>query len=51
MEYNPNGKGTTAPGRYNPLFLTPMEKSRFYEKSFFELVTVMIKDKKIQHKR
>ena len=29
-----------------PLFLAPMEKARFYEKLFFELVIGMVKDKK-----
>ena len=28
-----------------PLFLAPMEEARFYEKLFFELVIVIVKDK------
>ena len=33
------------------LFLAPMEKARSYDKVLFELVIVMVKDNKIQHKR
>ena len=29
-----------------PLFLAPMEKAQFYEKLFFVLVIVIVKDKK-----
>ena len=29
-----------------PLFLAPREKAQFYEKLFFELVIVMVKDEK-----
>ena len=33
------------------LFLAPMEKAPFYDKLLFELVIVMVKDNKMQHKR
>ena len=36
QEYSPNGKA----------IMTPMEKTWFYEKLFFEVVIVMVKDKK-----
>ena len=32
-------------------FIAPMEKTSFYERLSFEVVTVMIKDEKIQYKR
>ena len=33
-----------------PLFQAPMEKARFYEKFFFELVMVMVKEYNIKDK-
>ena len=32
-------------------FIAPMEKAWFYERLFLELVTVIVKDKKMQYKR
>ena len=32
-------------------FITPTEKAWSYVRLFFELIIVMVKDKKIQHKR
>ena len=32
-------------------FITPTEKAWFYIRLFFKLIIVMVKDKKIQHKR
>ena len=35
----------------NTWFIAPVEKTWFCEKLFFEVVIVMVKDKKIQYKR
>ena len=32
-------------------FIAPMEKARFYKRLFFEVVIVMVKEKKMQYKR
>ena len=34
-----------------PCFIAPMEKGWFYERFIFEVVMVMVEDKKIQYKR
>ena len=34
-----------------PWFIVPMEKARFYERFFFEILMVVVKDKKIRYKR
>ena len=49
--YDPNGGGTMTPMEYNLMFIAPIEKAWFYEKLFFEVVIVMVKDKKIEYKR
>ena len=52
VKHSPNGiitpleKALWPQWRITPLFLAPMEKARFYEKLFFELVIVMVRDKK-----
>ena len=51
MEYIPNGKGIIVPIEYTLTVIVPMEKAWFYEKLFSEVVMVMVKDKKIHHKR
>ena len=48
--YDPNGEGIMTPMEYKLMFIAPMEKAWFYEKLFFEVVIVMVKDKKIQYR-
>ena len=46
MEYSPNGKDIMAPVEYIASLIAPMKKARFYEGFFFEVVMVMLKDKR-----
>ena len=47
MECSPNGKDIMAPMEYiSQSLITTMEKAWFYEGFFFEVVMVMLKDKK-----
>ena len=46
MECNPNGKGTMAPVEYHPIVSSPNGKSMVLRIFFFELVIVMVEDKK-----
>ena len=46
MVYDPNGKGIMASMEYTLIIYSPMEKVWFYEILFFQVVTVMVKDKK-----
>lgn len=51
IEYSPNEKGIMTPMEYTPWFIAPKEKVWFYERLFFEVVNVIVKDEKIQCKR
>ena len=46
MVYGPNGKGIMASMEYTLIIYSPMEKVWFYEILFFQVVIVMVKDKK-----
>ena len=46
MEYSPKGKGIMTPMEYTPMVSSTKVKARFYERLFFEVITIMVKDKK-----
>ena len=46
MVYGTNGKGIMASMEYTLILYSPMEKVWFYEILFFQVVIVMVKDKK-----
>ena len=46
MQYSNNGKGIMTPMKYTPWLIVPVKKAWFYETLFFEVVFVMVKDKK-----
>ena len=46
MVYGTNGKGIMASMEYTLILYSPMEKVGFYEILFFQVVIVMVKDKK-----
>ena len=46
MEYSPNGKGIWPQGNIVSWFIAPMEKAWFYKRLFFDVVIVMVKEKK-----
>ena len=46
MVYGPNGKGIMASMEYTLIMYSPMEKVWFYKILFFQVVIVMVKDKK-----
>ena len=46
MVYGTNGKGIMASMEYTLILYSPMEKGWFYEILFFQVVIVMVKDKK-----
>ena len=49
MKYRPSGKGIMGPMEYNLKVYSPNEKGMVYERLFFEVVIVVIKDlKKMQ---
>ena len=51
MEYSRNGKGIMVPIENTLIFYTPIEKARFSHRLLFKVGIVMVKYKKIQHKR
>ena len=47
FKHSPNGKGMVRPQWNIPsLAIAPMQKAWFYERLFFKVVIVMVKDKK-----
>ena len=46
MEYSPNRKVLWPQGNIASWFIAPMKKAWFYKRLFFEVVIVMVKDKK-----
>ena len=44
-------KALWSPMEYSLMVYSPMEKVLLYERLFFEVVIVMVKDKKTRHKR
>ena len=54
MEYSPNRKGITMPMKHTPMVLeiyAPREKAWFYKRFFFEVVMVMVKEKRKYNKK
>ena len=50
MEYNPIGKDIKTPMENTFMVESPNRKRHIFERLLFEVVIVMVKDKKIQHK-
>ena len=51
MEYNPMGKILGPRWNIPSWSMAPMEKAWFCERLFFKVVIIMLKSKKLQHKR
>ena len=49
MEYSPNGRGIMAPIKYNPMVYSHNGKG--YKRFLFEVIMVMVKDKRKNHKK
>ena len=50
MEYNPIGKNIKTPMENTFMVESPNRKRHIFERLLFEVVILMVKDKKIQHK-
>ena len=51
MEYSPNEKGIAVPMEYTPMVYNLTEKAWFYERFFFEVAMVMVRDKRKYNKK
>ena len=51
VKYSPNEKDIMASMEYTLTVRAPVEKTLFFERLFFEVVIIIVKYKKIQHKR